>query len=78
MVWVLRLGCYDWGTLIRSVFTSFIMLLRGGIDALFAHVHMDVRKYTLNARRTARQSNRALSGGAVDVPACSCNDVFIN
>jgi hypothetical protein len=51
----LRLGCYDWGMQIRSVVTFILSItfLGSGINAIFAEVHPDVRKYTLNARRTA-------------------------
>jgi hypothetical protein len=54
----LCLGCYDWGMQIRSVVTFililFITLLGSGVDAIIAQVQPDVRKCTLNGRRTAK------------------------
>jgi hypothetical protein len=69
MVWVLRLGCYNWGTLIRSGLTAF---LGRGIDALFAQVHPDVRKYMLNARRTATTVEQEAQFMSPPVVATTC------
>jgi len=47
-----RLGCYDWGMHIWSVFTfilvSFIAFLGSDVNVIFAQAHPDVMKYNLN------------------------------